>query len=75
MLVRRARDQDAAWFADAFQPSRDVDPLAENVVAFDEHVAEMDADAIDDAFAVRFFRVALNHQPLNCDRALHGGDD
>jgi hypothetical protein len=31
------------------EPRRDVDAVADNVVAVDQHVAEVDADAVDDA--------------------------
>src|SRR5438132_4489640 len=38
-------DADAAGFGDAFEPRRDVDAVAEDVVSLDQYVAEMDADA------------------------------
>ena len=49
MLVGRARNQHAARLANPFQPRRDIDAIAQNVVALDQHVAEIDADAVDDA--------------------------
>ena len=59
----------------AFQPRRDVDAVAQNVVALDQHIAEVDADAIDDALGLRNVGVALGHQLLDRDRAFDGGDD
>ena len=47
--MRRTGDQDAAGFADTLEPRRDIDALAENVVALNQDIAEMDADAVDDA--------------------------
>ena len=75
MLVGRARNQHAARLANPLQPRRDIDALAENVVALDQHVAEVDADAVDDALGLGHVGVALGHQLLDGDRAFDGGDD
>ena len=40
MLINRAGDQHAAGLADALQARCDIDPLAKDVVAFDQHVAD-----------------------------------
>ena len=45
LLEHRAGNEDAARLGQRLQTRRDVDALAEEVVAFDEHVAEIDADA------------------------------
>ena len=37
-------DADAAGFGDAFEPRRDVDAVAEDIVPLDQNVAEMDPD-------------------------------
>ncbi|HKI14693.1 MAG TPA: hypothetical protein VKA12_06720 [Roseiarcus sp.] len=57
------------------KPGGDVDPIAKNVVALDQHVAEVDVDAIEDALRLRGPDVAFGHQFLDCDRALDRGDD
>ena len=75
MVVGRARDQHAARLAKALQPRCDIDPVAENVVAVDQDVAEIDADAVDDALRLRRVSVALDHQFLDRNRAFDGGDD
>jgi hypothetical protein len=75
MVVGRARDQHAARLAEALQPRRNIDAVAENVVALDQHVAEVDADAIDDALGFGRPGVALDHQFLDRDRGFDGGDD
>ena len=74
MLVRRAGDQDAARIADTLNARCDIDAFAENVVALDQHVAEMDADAIDDTLAIRRLGVPLDHQLLDRDRAFNRVD-
>src|SRR5579863_9013170 len=75
MVERRARDEDAAQLANAFESRRDIDAVADKVVALDEHVAEVDADAIADAFRLKRCRVALRHQRLDRDGAFDRGDD
>jgi len=50
------------------------DAVAENVVALDQDVAEIDADTADDALAFRDPGVALDHQFLDRDRAFDRGD-
>ena len=39
------RDTDAARFCQTFQPRRDVDAVAVDLLAIDDHVAEVDTDA------------------------------
>ena len=62
-----------ARLANAFQPRGDIDAVAQNVVGLD-HVAKMDADAIDDALGLGRAGVALDHQLLHRDGAYNGGD-
>jgi hypothetical protein len=52
-------DADPTRFGDAFEPGGDVDPVAEDVVALDQDVAEMDADAPFHAAFVGEPRVAV----------------
>ena len=72
---RRAREAHAARLGDALEPRRDVDAVAQKVVAFDEDVAEMNADAIDDALAFGQVRVALGHHALHRERAFGRRND
>ena len=51
MVESGTRNADAAGFGDALQSRGDVDAVAENVVALDQYIAEIDADAIEDARA------------------------
>ena len=45
LLMHRAGDGDASRLRDAFRPRRNVDAVAHQVVALDDDVADMDADA------------------------------
>src|SRR5262249_39202814 len=54
-----------------FQPRRYIHAVAEDVVLFDDHVAEIDADAEPDAPVLGHLRLALDHPPLD----LHGTSD
>ncbi len=75
VLMRRTGDQDAAGFADTLEPRSDIDALAENVLALNQDIAEMDADTVDDAPGFGNDGVAFNHQLLDCDRAFDRVDD
>src|SRR5262249_36613072 len=54
---------------------RYVDAVAVDVVALDDDVAEVDADAETDQPVVRHALVAHGHLALDVGRALHGIDD
>jgi hypothetical protein len=40
-----------------------------NIVLFDDHVPEVDADPEDDALVLCRISIAVGHRPLNLDRA------
>ena len=63
LVVGGARDQHAARLAQLLQAGRDVDAVAEQVVALDHDVAEVDADAEDDAAVGRRSRPAARSPP------------
>ena len=54
-----------------FEPRRDIDAIAEDVVAVDDDVAEIDADTKGNRFVIRTPAVPLGHRLLYGDRALH----
>ncbi len=66
----RVRDADAAGLGHRFEPRGDVDPVAMNVVAVDDDVAEIDPEAELDAGLG-----ALGHRRLPLGRATHRIDD
>ena len=75
LVMDRIGDEHPAGISQGFDPGGDVDAVAIEVVALDDHVAEIDADAQFDA-AVRFDPgVPLGHRLLHFDRAAHRIDD
>ena len=75
MIVGGAGDAYAARLADALEPRRDIDAVAQNILAVDQHVAEIDADAVEDASGLGNARVAFGHLLLHANRAFDRRDD
>ena len=75
LIAGGARDADAAGPGQCFEPRGDVDAVAEDVLALDDHVAHVDADAELEPALLGNARVAPGHGVLDLDRALHGIDD
>jgi hypothetical protein len=71
VIADGARDQDAARLCKRLEPGRDVDAVAVDVLALDDDVAEIDADAQRDALFLGQPALALGDAPLHFDRALH----
>ena len=49
MIVHSGGDVNAAWLRQPLQPRRHVDAVAIEIAALDDDIAEIDADAQDDA--------------------------
>jgi hypothetical protein len=45
LIIGRRRNADAARFGDTLKPCRNIDAVAENVMGFDDYVADIDTDA------------------------------
>src|SRR5271166_1773892 len=75
MILGRAGDANAARLANALQPRGDIDAVAQNVLAVDQHVAETDADAVGDASGFGSAGVAFGHLLLHQNRAFDRRDD
>ena len=75
LLVDVRRDADAAGIGQFLKARRDVDAVAVDVVALDDHVAQVDADAERDAPILGYLGVALGHAALDGDRAIDRVDD
>ncbi len=82
LVENRTRKADAAGLGKRLEPRRDVHAVAEKVVALDDHVAEVDADA--KAHAPLFGQVSIADPELalgfdgaahRLDRARELGDD
>ena len=67
------RDENPAMRRLALEARRDIDAVAENVVALDDDVAEIDADAEVDGRPR--IEIALAHRPLHRDGAFDRIDD
>jgi hypothetical protein len=68
-------DADAARLGQAFEPCRDVDAIAKEIVAVEDHVAEIDPDAELDAAVGRIDGVAFRHRLLHRNGTAHRVDD
>jgi len=75
MVADRARDADAAGCGQPLQPRGDVDAVAINVVAVDDHVAEIDPDAKAQAALLGEIQIAVGHPALDFAGAAHRIDD
>jgi hypothetical protein len=77
-LMNDIRDADAARRGQALETRRDVDAVAVDVVAVDDHVAKIDADAEHDALLFRQLGLPLGDALLNggsaFDRIHHASE-
>jgi hypothetical protein len=74
LIVHHSAHTDPIGFGEGFEPCRNVDAIAENIVAVDNNVPEVDADAELDAMVRRHALIAILHRVLNLDCALDGFD-
>jgi hypothetical protein len=75
VVVDRIGDEHPAGIGQGFDPCGDVDAVAIEIVALDDHIAEIDADAKLDAPIGGNLGIALGHRALHLDRAAHRVDD
>jgi len=75
LIVGIAAERNATRLGKRLQTRRDVDAVAIDVVAFDDNVAQVDADSKDDALVFVGRRVALGHALLHRDRTGDSVDD
>jgi hypothetical protein len=75
LVVRRAGEADAAALGEAFEAGRDVDAVAVDPFALDDHVAEIDPDSEPHSASVRQGGVPGLQLTLDVDGALDGVDD
>jgi hypothetical protein len=64
-----------AGIGQGFQPRRDVDAVAEDVLALRNYIAEVDAHSELDPLLDWSSRIALDHPALHLDPAAHSIDD
>ncbi len=75
MIVGGAGDQNAARLAKLLEASGDIDTISQQVASFDDYVAQIDADAKDDAPLGQDIRLPRGNRFLHGDRALDRIDD
>src|ERR1035437_428398 len=74
LIVHDAGNHDPAGVGQRLQARRHIDAVSENVIAVENGVADIDADAEFDALVRRCRGVALCHAALDIDRATDGID-
>jgi len=65
-------DADTARLGERLHAGRDIDAVAEDVVAIDDYVTEIDPDPEPDPALLGHLRLAVNHPALDLDRTAHG---
>src|SRR6516164_6004325 len=75
LITHHPADADPARLGQRFQPRRDIDAVAINIVVVEDDVAEIDPDAELDAPRLPDLGVALGHPLLQLDRTAHRVDD
>src|SRR5262249_50293386 len=72
LITYHPRNADSARLRKSLQPGRDINGVAEQVVALNYDVADMDADPKSHRLISRSIGVLLGYRVLNFDAALHG---
>jgi hypothetical protein len=75
VIVNCVGDEYPSGIGQGLDPRGDVDAVAIEIVALDDYVAEIDANAQLDTTVRRDTGVALGHRLLHRDRAAHRIDD
>jgi hypothetical protein len=78
IVADRLRDGYPSGFGDTFEPGRDIDAVAKNIIVIDDYVAKVDADAEFDTAVFGNPGIADRHIPLNFggafDRVYDAGE-
>src|SRR5262245_4484391 len=72
LVVNHTRHHDAAGLGQGLKARRNIHAVAVNVVAIDNDVANVEADAELDSFFRRNVYIAIGHSALDVHRATHG---
>jgi len=75
LIVGLPGNADTAALGDSFETGRDVDAVSVEIIALDDHVAEMHADAKCHLAVAARAAVARRHGPLDFGRAVDALDD
>jgi len=68
-------DRNTTRLGQCLQPRSDIDPIAEDVVIFSNHVAKIDTDAEPDPPVLRHLRLSIHHRALDLHSAADGVHD
>ena len=71
----RARDADAARRSQTLQSRRDVHAIAENIVAFDNYITQVNTYTETNGLVLTSIRVASHHAFLNGNGARNRSND
>jgi len=69
LTIGVSRETDSAWFGLALEARGDVDPVAMDIVALDDHIPQVDADAEYEPLVFIGCRLSLGHAVLPGHRA------
>jgi hypothetical protein len=72
VIPSRARDANPARLRQSLQAGRDIDGIAEEVVALNDYVTDMHPDAEPHLFADRSISILFRYGVLYLDSTLHG---
>ncbi len=75
LVAHDRRNTDPARLGQGFETCRDIDPVAKDIVAVLDDVAEVDPHAEEDSPRLGYARVAFGHPLLHLERAAHRIDD
>jgi hypothetical protein len=75
ILMCSAGNSDTTGFAKCLEPSGDIDAITENIITFDNQIAEVNTDTEDDTLVFIDRLVTTCHGLLDVDHALGGIDD
>ena len=65
---------DTARFCDPFETHRNIDPITEDIVLFDDNITDMNADAKFDPLDLRHIDILFCHAALDFIGTSHGVD-
>ncbi len=69
LIAHRRGNADSARLRQRFKPRGDVDAVAEDIVVLNDHVAQIDSDAVEERTRRRHVAIAPGHPFLKFDRA------
>jgi len=75
LLAHRGANTNLARFGECLKTRRDIDTVAKDIAVLDDHVTDIDADAVANALRFGQVGVAVLHPLLHDDGAAHRVDD